>query len=210
MNRFRTTALALVGVVAIGALAQAQQVPGAGSTINAVFNMIYDASTMKPSYRATGKIATVASATDVCALQGSATKMVKLRRVQLSTVATTAIAEPVAFIKRSTAASAGGGVQQTVVPMDSINVLTNGTNSGTATLETWTANPTVGTTVGALADPTLLWSNATTIQPYTEFTFGQLASPVVLRGVAESLTLNLNGVTIAGGNLTCTFEWTEE
>ncbi len=207
---FRTTLLAGLGIVAIGLLAaNAQQVPGAGSTINAVFNMVYDASTMKPTYTSTARVTVASAATDVCALAGSATKMVKVRKIALSTVASTAIAEPVAFIKRSTAPT-GAGVQPSVIPLDSNNVLTNTTNVATAIVEVWTANPTVGTAVGALGDPTLLWTGAATAQPYTEFDFGSLSSPIVLRGVAESIAVNLNGLTYTAGNLGCTFVWTEE
>lgn len=39
--------------------------------------------------------------------------------------------------------------------------------------------------------------------------FGKLGQPIVLRGVAQSVAINLSGITLTG-TVSCTFEWTEE
>lgn len=209
----RTWVLGLVGVVAIGSLAAQSQVPGVNSTLNAVFNLVYDNSTMKPTYSAVRVIATASSATDVCALAGSASKNVRIRKVELSGLSTSVVAEHVGIIKRSAAPSGGTGGMFTSIPYDTVNSLTGSTtNAATAIAEYWTANPTVGTIVGFIADPVMPFRAATAGNNDFNLVldFGTLGSPVVLRGVAQSLAVNLNGITISGGEITCRFEWTEE
>jgi hypothetical protein len=188
------------------------------STLNSVFNLVYDNSTMKPTYSASsGFITPATSTTDVCSISGSATKTVKVRRIIVAaTGGTLSVIEPLAIIKRSTTYTvASGGVAMVQVPYDSTNSLTGSTtNAGTAALvEAWTVNPTVGTTIGALADVSFYIGVGGTNAPapgHTEtFTFGTLGSPVVLRGVAQNIGVNFNGNTILG-TVSCTFEWTEE
>jgi hypothetical protein len=80
--------------------------------------------------------------------------------------------------------------------------------------------------IGVDADPRLAaypWSNTTVFGTrYSDpsgttglgsgvtFVFGQLGQPVVLRGIAQSIAVNLLGLTVSGAQLNCTFEWTEE
>ena len=205
--RLRTLFLSALAVVATATLALQAQVPGVNSTLQSVFTLAYDNSTMKPTFSANGTLAAAASATDICVLSGSATKTVKVRRVYFTGNATAVSSLAVAVVKRSTAASGGTSTVLTQVPYDSQN------GAGTvAVAETFTANPTVGTLVGVLADVYYTYNNLTTgvgQGPYT-FTFGQLGQPVVLRGVAQSIAVNLGGATVAGGVITCGFEWTED
>ncbi len=198
---------AIAGTVALAAQAQ---VPGVNSTLNAVFTLAYDQSTMKPTYSATRLITPASSATDVCILGGSATRSVRVRRIIFSGYTTgTAVTEPVAILKRSTLGT--GGTQQLIdmVPHDTTNTLTNAANTATANAEAFTANPTVGTLVGALADVYVSFQATTGINSGYQFEFGRLGSPIVLRSAAQNVVVNLNGVTITG-LISCTFEWTEE
>ena len=204
------TASVLASLLTAGGLAVAQ-VPGVNSTLQSVFNLVYDNSTMKPTYSATGNFATVASASDICSISGSASKTVKVRRVILSVAGgTTGVTEAIALVKRSTAYTAGAGGTMAQVPYDSVNSLTGAANVGTVGFaEYWTSNPTVGTFAGSVADPYV--NIATSVLGGTRYTFtlGELGSPVVLRGVAQNLAVNFNGVTVAGA-ASCTFEWTED
>lgn len=201
----RTKLLCGVVAAAVAVLAAQAQVPGVNSTINSVFTLAYDNSTMKQTFSATqAGITAVASQTDMCSLTGSATKTVKVRRVIFSNVPlATAVTEPISVLKRSTATT-GAGTSLATVAYDTNNAATS-----VALAEVWTAAPTVGTPIGVLADivaPFAIGSGANS--PIT-FTFGQLGQPLVLRGVAEQVAINLSGVTLTG-TVGCTFEWTEE
>lgn len=200
----------LFGVAAAftAVLAAQAQVPGVNSTLNSVFTLAYDNSTMKPSYSASSAFTpTGTSATDVCTISGSATKNVRVRRIFFNGLATTAVSVPIGIIKRSTADSAGTAVTLTNVPYDSAFP------AATAVAKSYTANPTLGTAVGFVADPYFSVGNLTTggAQPFPSvMIYGELGSPIVLRGVAQSVVVNLNAASLSGIVASCTFEWTEE
>jgi hypothetical protein len=206
--KLRSILLATVAVIATATLAVQAQVPGVNSTLNSVFTLAYDNGTMKPTYSSTqGFSPTGTAATDICLLNGSATKNVRVRRVFLNLQATTAVTTSVAFIKRSTANSGGTALTGTVVPYDSAN------SAGTAVARFYTANPTVGTSIGLLADPYFSVGNLTTggAQAFPSvMIYGAQGSPIVLRGVAQGLAVNLNAASLSGVVASCTFEWTEE
>lgn len=212
MKHWKSLLLAATASIATAAMVAQAQVPGVNSTLNSVFNLVYDNSTMKPTYSSTQVFVPVVNATDVCVLSGSATKNVRVRRVILSAVTTAVQTDPVALIKRSTANSGGTASIPSITPYDSTNTLTpTVANVATAVFTNYTANPTPGTTVGVLADPDFTTGNLTTGTGSTlTYVFGAHGSPLVLRGVAQSLAVNLNGGTYASGRMSCTFEWTEE
>jgi len=206
--KLRSYIFAAIAVIATAVLAVQAQVPGVNSTLNSVFTLVYDASTMKPTYSATSAFSpTATAATDVCLLNGSATKTIKVRRIYFNALATTAVSDPIAIIKRSTANSGGTSVGLTEVPLDS------SAGAATAVGLTYTANPTVGTAVGFIADPYFSIGNLTTggAQSFPSvLLYGQLGSPIVLRGVAQGVAINLNAASFPGIVVSCTFEWTEE
>lgn len=207
--RLRT--LLAVGLAALvsGILAAHAQLPGVNSTLPTVFTYMYEASTNKPTYSAAMSIANgsvASSPTDVCSLQGSATRTIRVRNITVGGVATAVATEPVAILRRNAAPSAGTSIAFTPSAYDSSN------SAATAIADVYTSNPAGG--VGAatvLADALVTWGNFTTgvgSGNYT-FTFGRLGSPVILRGTSQVLSVNLSGITSAGLNLQCTFEWTE-
>ncbi len=206
----RSKLLLAGAVLATVALAAQAQVPGVNSTLQTVFTLAYDNSTMKPTYSSTVDIvpasAFVGGATDVCTIFGSATKNVRVRRIIISGVASVVQTEVIGIVKRSTIDSGGTQTLGTAVPYDS------GSPAATAVIENFTANPTLGTLVGALADFHITWGNLTTGvgSPPTVVTFGALGSPAVLRGTSQQLAVNLNANSLVSGKVACTFEWTEE
>lgn len=207
--RLRTALLAGIAAVITTALVVQAQVPGVNSTLNAVFTLAYDNSTMKQTYSSmTQYVSNVAGgATDTCTLTGSATKTIRVRRIYFGMVATTAITDPIAIVKRSTANTGGTSSVMVPVPYDSRNA------AATATVAFYTANPTTGTLVGVLADPLFSVGNLTTggAQSFpSEFQFGRLGQPILLRGIAEVLAVNLNSFGYSGNLTTCGFEWTED
>jgi hypothetical protein len=179
--------------------------PGVNSTLNTMFTYAYEVSPDKPTYSATsGAITLAANPTAVCALSGSATKLVRVRRLFWSASLTTAAVESLDLFYR-TAAYTGAGTQPTAVPMDPNSA------AATATLEVWTANPTVGAG-NPLRDLLLAYSAITSplsSAPYV-FALGELDQVPILRNANDSLEVNLNASAMTGGVGYCTFEWTEE
>jgi hypothetical protein len=206
--KFKTLLIAALSALCASVLVVGAQVPGVNSTLNSVFTLTYDNSTMKPTYSATGTGPISTTSTDVCSLGGSASKTIKVRRILLAGGATAVVTDPVAIIKRGTALNNAGSQVMAQVAYDSAN------SAGTAALAEFysTAPSTLGTVVGVLADPFFTYSNYTTgisngpVQLY----YGEFGSPIVLRGVLQSVGVNHNASAPAGAFITCTFEWTEE
>lgn len=158
------------------------------------------------SANVTGLVA-VASATDIFTITGSASKTVRIRRIGVSGIATAAISAIVQLTKRSTANTAGTSGAATAVSHDSTNA------AATATVLSYTANPTTGTLVGAIRSAYLGLSGTSGLigGSVQEWIFSTAYDQsVTLRGVAQVLAINLNGVTVTGGNFNCWVEWTEE
>jgi hypothetical protein len=157
--------------------------------------------------------------TDIVTITGSATKVVKVRKVHISGIATIGAQIDVFLIKRSSANSGGTAVTVNKVPYDSLNA------AATATVVYYTANPsTLGGTVNAgTISQSMLYLCPSTVGaasasgPLTsgnyidiEFKDGD-KQPLTLRGTSEVLAINLNGITVpAGTNLEIDIEWTEE
>ena len=152
-----------------------------------------------------------ANATDIFTITGSATKTVRVTRIAIT--ATTTSATPAALdvllLKRSAANSGGTSTgSPTPVPHDSTNAAV------TATVLAYTANPTTGDLVGtALRSEKLMQQLATltaTDFPEAGKLVWDFPRPIVLRGIAEVLAVNLNGVTAtATASFDIDAEWTE-
>jgi hypothetical protein len=162
----------------------------------------------KATYRAVKiALAPAASATDIFTITGSASKTVRVTRVRVSGTETTAGHATFQLIKRSTADTAGTSAAVSAVPLDSTDA------AATATVLSYTANPTLGTTVGTVAASRIFLPAPATAtgEESLLFTFGDLAAKaLVLRGTSQVLAVNLNGVTVTGGSLHIEVEWTEE
>lgn len=149
-----------------------------------------------------------ATPTDMVTITGSATKTVKILRIELSTTQTTAGINTFFLVKRSTANSAGTSSAGTAVPHDSTNA------AATATVLAYTANPTLGSAIGNVRATKVLTpapaSLATAVQVW-EFDGVSGGQPVVLNGTSQVLALNFNGAALPTGlNVNCTITWTEE
>jgi len=181
------------------------QVPGVNSTLQSIFTLAYDNSTMMPTYSAAaGPFNMAASATDVCLMYGVAGKTIKIRRIAVGGISGAVISEPVSILKRSTAHSGGTATQLIPAPYDS------GSPASLVLAENFTVNITsLGTLQAEISDIFQPFAPTTTVNSPTIYTFGQLGSPLVLRGIAQSAVVNMNQATFAG-SLTCTFEWTEQ
>lgn len=144
-------------------------------------------------------------ATDIFSITGSSTKVVRISHLEISATQTTAGNINMVLLKRSSANSGGTATNPTKVAHDSANP------AATATLNAYTANPTTGSLVGNLRANKLFVSTVTTMGQEIPIDFGiRPGQSIVLRGSAEVLAVNLNGVTVTGGSFDIDIEWTEE
>lgn len=157
--------------------------------------------TTTTSYRASKKFA-LSSTTDIAVMPGNATNTVLVNRIIFSCTQTTAGIVNVEIIKRSTADSGGTSAGITALPDDA-----NYAAAVSAPLSYTGTGPTVGTPI-ADADNYQLGCNAAATAGANDIYILNLPKPIVLRGTAQQLAINLGGA-ITGGNGTVTFEWIE-
>jgi hypothetical protein len=160
----------------------------------------------KTSYSAaiTGLVA-ASTATDIFTITGSASKIVRITRVEISGTQTTGGIVPIILIRRSTANTAGTSTAPAKVTHDTTNP------TATATVLAYTANPTVGTLVGPIRSLRAFVSGTTVANNIIVEDFGiRPSQAIVLRGTAEVLAVNLNSTTVTGSLFNISIEWTEE
>ncbi len=147
-----------------------------------------------------------ATPTDVFTIAGSASKVIIPSKITVSCTQTTAGAIDVLLIKRSLADTLGTSTAPTKVPHDSTSA------AATATLAAYTANPTLGTAVGNVGTYKLacLAIGTATPQDVLIERFGPPGAPLLVRGTAEQLVVNLNSVTVTGGSFNIRIEWVEQ
>lgn len=155
------------------------------------------------SFAASATVTSAASATDIAVMPGNASNTALLTRIRVSCTQTTAGIVTLNIIKRSAADTAGTSAAMTVVQDDS------NTSAGVSAPLTYTANPTTGTTVGNV-DTVKVGCMATgTTSPNDIYILNRQQKPLVLRGTAQQIAVNLGGTTVTGGSFAITFEWIE-
>lgn len=160
---------------------------------------------MAKTYSCSANITVAAAATDIAILPGNATNTVYVTKVTISGIQTTGGVSDVQLIKRSTANTVGTSAAMTPIPHDA-----NDAAAVSAPLS-YTANPTPGSAVGTVRRAYLPFSGATaTTNDIVEFNFGALGRPIILRGIAQGLAINLGGATLTGGILDVCYEWFEQ
>lgn len=164
------------------------------------FGRLQSDNTTKLSYVASSGLATPAAATtDIFQLYGSATKTVRVQRIEAVYHATAFGADPspMLLLRRSTANTGGTSTTITPVSMDSANAATTAT-----ACKLYTANPTTGTLAGQLKRLNIncmLPGNGST-PPHSGpavqviYEASPTVQPIVLRGTAEGVVINFNGV----------------
>lgn len=157
------------------------------------------------TYHAALSFAPAASATDVVLMQGSSTRTIRIRRIMLGGLASSAADVQVSAVRRS--AGDTGGTSTGVTPGKAD--INDGTP--TAQVSTYTANPSsLGASGGGIFNLPMAVATATTatadrlIMPFGDYG----AKSLVLRGTTDYLAINLNGATLS--NLFGDIEWTEE
>lgn len=152
--------------------------------------------------------ACAALATDIFTITGSATKIIKITKfdVTATTTSGSGISVPFTVIKRSATNTGGTSTILNNVSYDSTN------SASTAVVRNYTANPTgLGTPVGIiLARRITVNSSGAVVQPISlDYNTRENAQPITLRGTSEILSINLSGTTITGPLISITIEWEE-
>lgn len=205
MNKFLGAALA--ALLSTSALAQVNVVPQVGVNSAVITRNTYSAVALA--------LPPAASATDIACIAGSATKTVYINHIGISGVAGTLVTAPFTILRR--AAVDTGGTAATTTANWANTIAENDTNnpSPTATLISYSANPTINDT-----SPTYLRSRSVTlptaaagtvtvpgVYDWDPTSFGERPT---LRGAAEQICINLNATSVASGLLQLSIEWTEE
>lgn len=148
-----------------------------------------------------------AAATDIFTITGSASKVIRITRIDVSCIATAAGNNYIILTKRSTPDSGGTPSALNKVPNDS------SFGAATASVISYTANPSLGTPIGNVRSGFIPFGTATSggANPYS-FMFGtpDFGAPIVLRGTSEVLAVNYNAQTIAGNICNIGVQWTEQ
>lgn len=148
-----------------------------------------------------------ATPTDVLVITGSASKLVRLRRIYVGALATAAGSMIVNLIRRSTADTTGTKTSPTPQKIDTADA------AATATVDLYTANPGgLGTAVGTLSNRALFFQLVGAGKDFVEWNWSEiLGRGIALRGVLDSLAINFGGAAVpSGGKLDFELEWSEE
>lgn len=144
--------------------------------------------------------------TDIVTLTGSATKVVTLTDMDISGTETTVLMRNFLLVLRSTADSGGTSATMAAVPHDPNDA------AATATALSYTANPTLGSTIGTVWNRQFVipaTTGADSTWPQT-FNFGNHGQGIVLRGTSSQAAINLNGVPFTAGSMNFCIRWTEQ
>lgn len=174
----------------------------------------------RQTYIASGSFTPVATPTDLITITGSATKIVRVVSLFVTTTNTAAGSQQFAVVKRSALDTTGTFIAATSVPLDSAAV------AATTTVGHYTANPGgLGTAVGTIntvrvASPAAVPASFAAVVvnaglellPLTQTSPSAIADQAVtLRGAAENLAVNFAGAAlVAGQTHAYTIIWTEE
>jgi len=150
-----------------------------------------------------------ATPTDVVEIVGSATKTVRIKKIIFQGNATTAKQWPVQIIRRAEAITDGTAVVPVVTQFDT------GDDAPTAVVNHYTGDPTPK--AASPASSVLFATDVTFTAPATaaaplvlDFSRNQ-DKPIILRGAADCLVINLGGgALVAGEKFSYSVEWEED
>ena len=158
------------------------------------------------TYSSSFTVTPASAATDIVEIIGGS-KKVLVNKIVISGTATADSYPTVSIIKRSSVATGGTSNTETSVPHDATDV------AATAVIKSYSANPTVGTTVGSIRKLNIPLINTapsavSMVYPY-EITLSDLGKAVWLNSNTQTLCLNLGGTTITGASINVSIEFTE-
>ena len=149
---------------------------------------------------------TIASlATDFISISGSATKTIKINEIQFSATASSAQVKDLIILKRKTLNTGGTSTFCNPIALDSNSPVC------TAIIKAYTVNPTtLGTLIGEVRVAKYQFNSSNSLPDYIEYKFNENNNQhLTLRGLNESVSLNLNAQTVNGANVDCYIEFDE-
>jgi hypothetical protein len=158
--------------------------------------------TTTTSYHASSLFAG-SSTTDNAVMPGNATNTVLLNKVTVTCTQTTAGIVTLTLIKRSAADTSGTSATMTKVPDDA-----NYAAAVSAPLTYTGTGPTVGTAIGNLDVAQFGCNASATAGPNDIYIFKPM-KPIIIRGTAQQVAVNMGNAAITGGTLSVTFDWEE-
>ena len=171
----------------------------------------------RPTYTATAvDLVPAASATDIFCISAGASKNIAVRRVVIGGTAGTAITTPALLYRRAPLDTGGTPATSLALPVGVPHNSADG--ASTATLVSYTANPTVTDASPSLMGALLVDLPVTTAaggRVDVERVYGSGGVDVfnkgldIVKGSTQQLCVNLNGVSVSSGVLAITMEWTE-
>jgi len=215
MKRFLLACSALV-LSASAALAQTS----AGSPVNQVPQIgVSTAYLSRASYSAVWiGLAPAATTTDLICIAASSTKTVRLQNIKLSGSAGTTLSLPVTVLRRASLDSGGTAASTTANPANTIGKRDNNNVASTATLVSYTANPTINDTSPTYLDSAQLAVSLTTMATvsipvtfdWAKDTENFVQPPVLAAGSTQQICVNFNSTSLSSGLITGSITWTEE
>ena len=162
-----------------------------------------------------------ASTTDLVCIAASATKTVRLQRIEIGGTGT-AVSLPIQLLRRAALDTGGTAASTTANPGITTQIASRDTSlatnlSASATLVSYTANPTINDSSPVYIDSNLLGVVATTVgtpSPMSIFDFTYaiedlIQVPTLVKGSAQQICVNFGGVSTTS-SLNGTVVWTEE
>lgn len=147
-----------------------------------------------------------ASLTDLVGIRGSATKVVRVKKIRLEAGATTGLVANISLRKHTIANTGGTLVATEEVSFDSNNA------AATAVALVYSVNPTIDASAVIMAGRGLAFTALTTQPGVVEFDFiNDFEAAGVLRGVAQELVISFEGTTPGANSvLNGYIVWSEE
>ena len=158
-----------------------------------------------PTYQAVCAVVPVVLPTDVLTMFGSATKTVSILNIWINGVQATGAQVQFALIRRSSPNSGGTALAVAPTAQDQSDP------AATAAILNYSANPvTSGNSVGNIKADRSFVPNASsaTFAEGLHWCFNA-GKNIVLRGVNQGIALSLGGVSMVGGTLNVTIEFSE-
>lgn len=198
---------ALAALLSTSAIAQVNVVPQVG---------VNSAVITRTTYRSVARaLPPAASATDIACIAGSSTKTVYVDYIRLTGTAGTLVTAPFTLVRRASVDTGGTAATTTANWANNISKADSSNPTATATLISYSANPTINDTSPTYV--TSAWatlpvtSAGTSIAPLVwEWSNTSFSQRPTLRGVAQQLCINLNAVSVSSGLLDVAIQWTEE
>lgn len=200
----------LLGLIAPAA-AQVNTVPQVGVTSAYVPKATYSAVFIG--------LAPAASTTDLLCIAGSSSKTIRVQSIRMSGSAGTTLSLPVTVLRRASLDTGGTAATTTANPANTISKRDTTQAAATATLISYTANPTVNDSSPTYIDSAQLAVSLTTMATvgnivtfdWSRDNTNLLLAPTIRNGqTTQQICVNLNATSLSSGLLTGSITWTEE